>query len=342
MTTATTSMCDATLDQLLQLNPALAQCHIRVDQETQKGSVIDVIRLVTGSSSAHAGQALSRLPPEMSARCTSLRINGKGKLTPVADALTLIEIVWELPGKAAKAFRRQSAHLIARYLGADRTLIDEIEARYERVPAAAQEFMQAHVERPEVVPLTESERTRVLKRKREDLEELELDARLKQAGVELKEAEVKLQEAEVKLQAADAKLKDAGRTEEHRVVVHETRMKEHLAKHRSTMSTELIVSARTVHDPEIQRLMKTDAHIESVFNDYLKQSMMGLVYGDSGAAASPAAASVPGHDFCPDFVALCQEMGYGVPPRSKLVAIGKHAARMFRDRCPRPGAIHHH
>ena len=115
--------------------------------------MIDVIQLMSGKSSNHAGEAFRRLGPDLVARCERLRIHGKGKLTPVADATTLLEIIWELPGKAAKAFRRQSAHVIARYLGADRTLIDDIEARYERVPVATQAFMQAHVERPEVAPL---------------------------------------------------------------------------------------------------------------------------------------------------------------------------------------------
>ena len=35
-----------------------------------------------------------------------IRINGKGRETPVADAATLIEIAWLCPGKAAVALRR--------------------------------------------------------------------------------------------------------------------------------------------------------------------------------------------------------------------------------------------
>ena len=102
MTTATASLGDATLDQLLQLNPALAQYHIRVDQETQKGSVIDVIRLVTGCSSSNSQNELRRLlltNLELGEKCTSLRINGKGKLTPVADPESLMMIAHLLPGK---------------------------------------------------------------------------------------------------------------------------------------------------------------------------------------------------------------------------------------------------
>ena len=97
-----TYMATATVDQLLQLNPALAQCSIRVDKKTQQGSVIDVIRLMTGSSSGNARNILNRLPQELITKCNQLRINGKGRLTPTADAPTLIEIIWELPGKAAK------------------------------------------------------------------------------------------------------------------------------------------------------------------------------------------------------------------------------------------------
>jgi hypothetical protein len=59
---------------------------------------------------------------------TRLRINKKDKHIPVASATVLIQLVWELPGKATETFRRQSAHVIAHYLGADRTLVAEIEA----------------------------------------------------------------------------------------------------------------------------------------------------------------------------------------------------------------------
>jgi hypothetical protein len=276
---------DATLDQLLELNPALAQCNMRVDNETQKGSVFDVIALVSGKNSNDSNKVYQRLDLEFKSKCLKLRINGKGKRTPVADAPTLIEIIWELPGKAAKAFRRQSAHLVARYLGADRTLIDEIEARYERVPAAAQTFFQAHAERPEVLPLSDDEHQRVLKRKRDDLELAELDARVKEL--------------------------DAS---------HKNRMEE-------LDGARVLARTRLVSNPEIQRMMSSDAHIQSVFNDYLKQSMMSLAYeGNPGPATENKT-----HDFCPDFVALCVELGFGVPSRSKLITLGKLAARAFRE-----------
>jgi hypothetical protein len=243
-----TSFSNTTLEQMLELNPALAQCNIRVHKESQQGSTIDVIRLVTGLSSAHAGQALSRLDSKLITRCDQLRINGKGKITPVADAPTLIEIIWELPGKVAKKFRRQSAHLVARYLRADRTLIDEIEARYERVPVKFQAFMQAHVKRPEESPLSDEEAARILKRKRDDLERAEIDAKLRKYAIEEQEQGFKSLELDA---------------------VHKSRM-EDLGGER------VLARTRLAANPEIQRLMSSDAHIQSVFNDYLKQSMILL------------------------------------------------------------------
>ena len=106
---STESLSGATLAQLIELNPALGQRTIRVDQQTQKGSVIDVIRLITGLSSAHAGQSFSRLGAELVAsNICNIRINGKGKLTPVADAATLQMIVHLLPGKRFSSSRAKS------------------------------------------------------------------------------------------------------------------------------------------------------------------------------------------------------------------------------------------
>ena len=59
---------------------------IRVDTATQKGSVIDVIRLVQQCNASDASTYLKRLinepGTELGTRCPSLRINGKGQATP--------------------------------------------------------------------------------------------------------------------------------------------------------------------------------------------------------------------------------------------------------------------
>lgn len=105
---------------------------IRVDAATNKGSAIDVIRMVLGFDSSNANNALRRLKeefPELGASCTQLRINGKGKLTPVADAKTLVEIIFLLPGPKAGGFRRKGANMVCRLVGGDMTLVAEIEQR---------------------------------------------------------------------------------------------------------------------------------------------------------------------------------------------------------------------
>ena len=120
---------------------------IRVDQATQKGSVYDVIKVVTKATSAYAVRILSRIHmqhPENMTQCHKLKINGKGRETPVADAATLVEIAWLCPGKAAVQFRRKGAESVCRMLGGDLTLVDEIQRRHAQVAGTAeQEFLLA-------------------------------------------------------------------------------------------------------------------------------------------------------------------------------------------------------
>ena len=114
---------------------------IRVDKDTKKGSVIDVIRMVLGCDSSNANTSLGRLVlahQDLGSRCTRLKANGKGHPTPVADAKTLIEIVWLLPGKKAHAFRRQSSEKVCRLLGGDLSLVSEIEARHATLQSTEQ------------------------------------------------------------------------------------------------------------------------------------------------------------------------------------------------------------
>jgi hypothetical protein len=132
------------IDALLSENPALNRFPFRIDKSTQKASVIDIIRMITGKDSRHAGETFKRLGRSLVDRCVQLRINGKGRETSVATAPVLIEIIWELPGKAAKAFRRQSAHMICRILGGDMTLAAEIEKKYNNTPVEIKEFMTTH------------------------------------------------------------------------------------------------------------------------------------------------------------------------------------------------------
>ena len=67
---------------------------IRVDQATQKGSVYDVINVVMDKDKPHVTQTFSRITQSnLASKTVKLRINGKGRETPVADAPTLQKIV---------------------------------------------------------------------------------------------------------------------------------------------------------------------------------------------------------------------------------------------------------
>ena len=128
------------LVEIASANPALTNSNIRVDKATQQVSVIDVIRLITGHKSNNASRVVSDLSPELAQKMSQLRINGKGKKTRVCDASTMVEIIWELPGKAAKVFRRQCAHYIVRILGGDASLVEEMRNRAETSTSSQRDF----------------------------------------------------------------------------------------------------------------------------------------------------------------------------------------------------------
>jgi hypothetical protein len=125
---------------------------IRVDEDTKQGSVLDVARIVTGLPSNDARKYAIAAAKELGIAFPQLRINGKGRETPVADAKTLIQIVWELPGKAARAFRRQCANYICRVLGGDPSLVTEMELRAKHTPGAQKDFFMQNTEVPDIFP----------------------------------------------------------------------------------------------------------------------------------------------------------------------------------------------
>ena len=121
---------------------------IRKDYETGMFSVLDIVNAVSQPGKNNASIYYSRLDPELTSKCLKLRINGKGRETPVADLPTLVEIIWELPGKAAKKFRRTSAKYIVRILGGDPSLVDEIKQQDHLLnqTEAGQEFQRTALE----------------------------------------------------------------------------------------------------------------------------------------------------------------------------------------------------
>ena len=65
---------------------------LRFDKKTHQVSVIDIIRQLTGLKANHASQALKRMVNEMN-MCRYIRINGKGRLTPVVPPSLVEKIV---------------------------------------------------------------------------------------------------------------------------------------------------------------------------------------------------------------------------------------------------------
>lgn len=158
------------MDPVAPLSSAL-EC-IRIDSATQQGSVLDVIRAITGQPRQEPRIWMRFITSddnrEIADRCQILRINGKGKETPVAPAQTLVEIAWLLPGKArvlsrerqprrskqalltspafqvAKRVRRDSSRAICQLLGGDLSLVDAIEARHTAMSGTPQQAFLLH------------------------------------------------------------------------------------------------------------------------------------------------------------------------------------------------------
>ncbi|CAN0578930.1 unnamed protein product, partial [Ectocarpus sp. 12 AP-2014] len=110
---------------------------VRVDERSGMVSDIDVIKMLCPEKNDdYAKIALKRIlerqqqeadhngpdSATLADRVHYLKINGVGHVTPVSDAPTAIEIIWLLPARAAREFRKQSADTIARVLGGDVSL----------------------------------------------------------------------------------------------------------------------------------------------------------------------------------------------------------------------------
>ena len=145
-----------TKTQLMQKHLQAADMfgNIRVAEETGMGSAIDVIRLMEpGADPRYAGRILTRLLEQeeedlkvtgqspsdeatLKSRIFYVQINGKGHVTPVADANTIVQIMWMVPSKAGRAFRRKSAGVVCQALGGDMSLCKEIEERHYRLQSS--------------------------------------------------------------------------------------------------------------------------------------------------------------------------------------------------------------
>lgn len=106
---------------------------IRIDNASKQGVVMDVIQAVTGRISKNVERTFNALPPEIQQSCSYRQLNGKGRRRWLAPVNVLIQIVWCLPGKVAHEFRMKCAQDICRIMGADPSLIAELEAKQHEI-----------------------------------------------------------------------------------------------------------------------------------------------------------------------------------------------------------------
>lgn len=111
--------------------------NVRIWLPTMKASVIDVVQLVTKKGKDYASQIVRNVlhnHPETADRIQRFKFPGeRQRITPIADAATLIEIIFLLPGVMAQQFRHKCALYICRLLGGDESLIPEIRTQAEVV-----------------------------------------------------------------------------------------------------------------------------------------------------------------------------------------------------------------
>lgn len=183
---------------------------IRYDKETKSGSVTDVITLITGQSASNAGKTFERLDASLRSQCQRLRINKEGRPLLMANASTLIRIIWDLPGKAAKEFRRECADYICRILGADETLIKEMEIRTMRTSPKQKEFFMADIKVPEIPKPTDEEKEVMIRKRKFELDILEEELRSKKRlnDIEIQRKELELRRQEKIVSAEEVKLYD--------------------------------------------------------------------------------------------------------------------------------------
>ena len=118
---------------------------IRFDADTQRGSVLDVVQLVTGCGPTHTTRTLQTLLdnyPDVQLSVADHKFSGRGqRMTPVAPLPVLVKLIMILPGKTAVKWRLNAAEVLCRALGGDPILLEEIEAQKRAVGGTVLEHL---------------------------------------------------------------------------------------------------------------------------------------------------------------------------------------------------------
>lgn len=127
-----------TAEQILQ--------RIRFDNDSKRGSVLDVIQLVTGCIQNVASQSFERIClqfPDLN-NLVHFKFPGRGQRpTKVAPLPVLVKIIMLCPGKTALKWRMHAAEVLCRALGGDESLAREIETQARVVSGTLTENLRA-------------------------------------------------------------------------------------------------------------------------------------------------------------------------------------------------------
>ena len=271
-----------TVDQILG--------RIRLDPDTRKGSVLDVIQLVTGCTQNNSPVLLERIKkafPDVTTKCSDFKFAGKGqRLTPVAPVPVLVEIAWLCQGKNAREFRRAGVRTLCRALGGDLSLVDEITARHREVAGSDE---QATLLAGTGVSMAEAN-GKALAVVSTELDLAERRARIRKL------------EAEAEREAAQA------------------------ARESALAARESVQAACDIADQLRKRAhLETDERERLWLSDAAKNVMRQLTPGQRQLEGGP---STDNRSITLSGVA--DEMGFGRLSRADLQAVGKRAAKLYR------------
>lgn len=113
----------------------------KTDETPTRVSVYDLVNAISGNDPRHSNTYFTRMCgayPEVRTACVDFKFPGQGQRpTPVTDARGMVMIINMLPGPRAAQFRVSTAELLVRYLGGDKTLIEEINSNAELQASAS-------------------------------------------------------------------------------------------------------------------------------------------------------------------------------------------------------------
>lgn len=123
------------------------QVEIRYLAETKQVSVIDVICAISSKDARYASNAVNRMRDDLKSQFTYHKFPRARNSTPMATAEVIINVIWELPGSAAREFRRQSARAICQQLHDDLEMAARLEPQ-SQAQRQTQSFLQGGLEIP--------------------------------------------------------------------------------------------------------------------------------------------------------------------------------------------------